>query len=129
MIELLAPVLLTPTPGQWIQDIREWESLQNRTPIEEMINSSLEELENGCNDTTEQKVLLQFQSYEDQESRRWRYDRCGDRSWIRFSEDGESENCWSRHSREEDTGQGGEGTWIRCDQMDEGPLGGNNKGR
>ena len=120
MIELFAPILLTPTPGQWVQEIRDWQSEQNRVSVEEMLNSSLAELENGCNDPSKQEVLLQFQSYEDQKSLRWRYNRCGDRSWIRSSEDGKSEDCWSRHSREEDTGFGGEGTWVRCDELVEG---------
>jgi len=112
--------------GEWIQRVREHESKRNRTPIDEMINSSLEEIKNGCNDSTEQKVLLQFQSYQDQESRGWRYDRCGNRSWIRLSEDGESEDCWHRHTREEDTRLGGEGTWVRCNQLDETEIGGDN---
>ena len=126
MIELLAPVLLTPSPGQWIQQIREHESQQNRTPIEETINSSLEDFNDGCNGSTEQKELLQLPCYEDQEGLRRRYDRCNNRPRVRPSEDGEGEDCWSRHTREEDTGLGGEGTWVRCDELVEGKTGGDN---
>ena len=38
MINLLAPEILTPSPGQWIQDLMNWESEKTRTPIEQMIN-------------------------------------------------------------------------------------------
>jgi hypothetical protein len=33
--------------GQMIQDVRNWESERNRTPVEEMLNNSLQELEWG----------------------------------------------------------------------------------
>ena len=54
----------TPTTGEWLQKMRDWESLQNRTPIDEMLNSALEDLEidYGSNDPTEQEELLQFPS-------------------------------------------------------------------
>ena len=118
-----------PNPGQWVQEVREWQSEQDRIPIEDMLNSSLADLENGCNDPSKQEILLQFQSHEDQKSLRWRYDRCGDRSRIRSSEDGESEDCWSRHTREENEGFGGKGTWVRCDQLDEGQVKRDDQGR
>ena len=120
MIELL----LASISGEWIQRIREHESQQNRTPIEETINSSLEDFNDGCNGSTEQKELLQLPCYEDQEGLRRRHDRCDNRPWVRPSEDGEGEDCWSGHTREENEGLGGEGTWIRCDQLVEGEVGG-----
>ena len=58
MIELL----LANVSGEWIQRIRDHESLQNRAPIEETINRSLEDFNDGCNGSTEQKELLQLQS-------------------------------------------------------------------
>ena len=54
-----------PSPGQWIQDIREWKSKQGRTSVEDSINTSLleyEDMEHGCDDSTEQEELLQFPS-------------------------------------------------------------------
>ena len=49
----------TPTTGEWIQDMREWKSEQERTPVDEMLNSALiihdEEMEHGCDGTTEQE--------------------------------------------------------------------------
>ena len=64
MIGILTPLLMTPTPGQWIQRMRDWSSEQNRTPVEESINTSILELEmdeHGCDDTTESEELLQLQ--------------------------------------------------------------------
>ena len=122
MIELL----LANISGEWIQRIREHEAQQDRAPIEDVINSSLEDFNDGCNGSTEQKELLQLPCYEDQEGLRRRYDRCNNRPRVRPSEDGEGEDCWSRHTREEDTGLGGEGTWVRCDELVEGKTGGDN---
>ena len=120
MIELL----LANISGEWIQRIREHEAQQDRAPIEDVINSSLEDFNDGCNGSTEQKELLQLPCYEDQEGLRRRYDRCNNRPRVRPSEDGEGEDCWSRHTREEDTGLGGEGTWVRCNELVEGKTGG-----
>ena len=50
-----------PTDG-WIQKMRDHESRIKRTPIEEMLNNTLTEYENGSNDTTEQEELLQLPS-------------------------------------------------------------------
>ena len=51
----------SPTPSEWIQDMREWKSEQERTPVDDMINSSLTEYEeHGSNDPTEQEELLQL---------------------------------------------------------------------
>ena len=66
-----------PSAGEWIQDMREWKSEQDRIPIEEMLNNSLEELEidYGSDDHAEQKELLQFPSDQDKPSGGWRHDR------------------------------------------------------
>ena len=48
--------------GEWIQKMRDWESRQERTPIEEMINNTLTDYEYGSDDTTEQEELLQLSS-------------------------------------------------------------------
>ncbi len=88
-----------------IQDVRNWESERNRTPVEEMLNNSLQELEweeNGSNDTPVKEELLQLPSDENSESTGRRYDRCSDRSWIRFIQERTGKNCWSGHPREED---------------------------
>ena len=54
-----------PSAGEWIQKMRDWKSEQNRTPVEDSINTSLleyEEMEHGCDDSTEQEELLQLSS-------------------------------------------------------------------
>ena len=54
--------------NSWIQDMRNWKSEQNRTPLDEMLNNSLleyEEMDHGCDGTTEQEELLQLPSNED----------------------------------------------------------------
>ena len=124
MIELL----LASLSGEWIQQIREHESKQNRPPIEDVINSSLEDFNDGCNDSTEQKELLQLPCDEDKEGLGRRHDRCDNRPWVRPSEDGESEDCWSGHTREENEGLGGEGTWVRCNELDERQVRGDDQG-
>ena len=51
------------TAGEAIQRMREWKSEQDRTPVEDSINTSLleyEEMEHGCDDPTEQEELLQL---------------------------------------------------------------------
>ena len=118
MIELL----LANISGEWIQQMRDHESQQNRPPIEDVINSSLEDFNDGCNGSTKQEELLQLPCDKDKESLRWGHDRCDNRPGLRPRKDREGENCWSRHSREEDEGFGGEGTWIRCDELDEGKV-------
>ena len=57
-----------PSAGQWIQDMRNWKNKQNRTPVDEMLNNSLLELEmeeHGCDGSTEQEELLQLPSDRD----------------------------------------------------------------
>ena len=54
-----------PSAGEWIQNIREWKSQQDRTPVEDSINTSLleyEDMEHGCDETTKQEELLQLPS-------------------------------------------------------------------
>ena len=53
--------------GEWIQRVREHESRQRRTPVDEMLNSALEDMEidYGSNDPTEQEELLQLPSNKD----------------------------------------------------------------
>ena len=62
--------------GSFIQEMREWESERNRTPVDESINNALAklEIEYGSDGSTEQEELLQFQSNGDQQSIRWGYD-------------------------------------------------------
>ena len=91
--------------GQWIQDVRDWESEKNRTPIDETLNSALimhEEKNYGCDDTTESEELLQFPSGQGEPSDRWRHDRRDTGPGIQSDEEGESQNCRCGHSREED---------------------------
>ena len=51
--------------GEWIQKIREYESKQNRISIDEMLNNTLMEYENGSNGSTKSEELLQLSSSED----------------------------------------------------------------
>tara|TARA_B100001989_G_scaffold237414_1_gene200049 strand:+ start:1046 stop:1252 length:207 start_codon:yes stop_codon:yes gene_type:complete len=65
MIGILTPVLIVTSPlnvNHIILEIRNWKSEQDRTPIEEMINNTLMEYEDGSDDPTEQEKLLQFPS-------------------------------------------------------------------
>ena len=55
-------------PNALIQEMRTWESEKNRTPVDEMLNNSLLELEmeeHGCDGSTEQEELLQLPSDRD----------------------------------------------------------------
>ena len=81
-----------------IQEIRNWQSEQNRTPAEESINSAIDNLwedDDGSNDTTEQEELLQLPSDGDKPSIGRGYDRCHHRSWIRFIQERTGKNCGS----------------------------------
>ena len=51
--------------GEWIQKMRDHESKIKRTPVEDMINNTLMEYENGSNDPTKSEELLQLSSNED----------------------------------------------------------------
>ena len=86
-----------PTAGEMVQKMREHQSEQNRTPAEDSINSAIEDMEidYGSNDTPVTQELLQLPSDKDSESGGRRYDRCHDRSWIRFIQERTGKNCRS----------------------------------
>jgi len=85
-----------PTPGEWIQRMRDWKSEQERIPVDASINNALEDLweeeEDGQDVATEQKELLQFPSDQDRQSFGWGYDRCDYRSWFRTLQEGEGKD-------------------------------------
>ena len=72
MIGILTPVLIVTSPlniGHMIQEMRNWQSEQTRSPVEDSINKALEDLwedEDGSNDTTIKEKLLQLQGDRDQ---------------------------------------------------------------
>ena len=72
MIGILTPVLIVTSPlniGHMIQEMRDWQSEQTRSPVEDSINKALEDLwedEDGSNDTTIKEKLLQLQGDRDQ---------------------------------------------------------------
>ena len=51
--------------GEWIQKMRDHESKKDRTSIDEMLNNTLTEYENGSNGSTESEELLQLSSDRD----------------------------------------------------------------
>ena len=51
--------------GEWIEKMRNHESEKKRTSIEDMINNTLMEYENGSDGSTESEELLQLSSNED----------------------------------------------------------------
>ena len=113
---ILTPLFLMTSPlnpNTLIQEFRTWESEQNRTSIEETLNSALimEDEEYECNKTTESEELLQLPSDQDQPSDRWRHDRRDPGPWVQPDEERESENCRCGHPREENEESRGESTW------------------
>ena len=62
--------------GEWIQKMRDHESRIKRTPVDEMLNNALEDMEfdYGSDGSTKQEVLLQLSSDGDQQSFRWGHD-------------------------------------------------------
>ena len=62
-----------PTAGEMIEAIRNEEARKNRTSIDDMLNSALEDMEidYGSDGSTEQEELLQLQSDKDRQSFRW----------------------------------------------------------
>ena len=52
---------------QWIQKMRDHESRTKRSPVEDMINNTLMEYENGSDDTTVTEELLQLPSDENKQ--------------------------------------------------------------
>ena len=85
----------TPTAGEWIHQMREWEAKKTRTPVEDSINNALADMEyeDGSNETPKQEELLQLPSDRDQPSTGRGYDRCHHRSWIRFIQKRTGKNC------------------------------------
>ena len=57
--------------GEWIQKMRDHESKKDRTSIDEMLNNTLMEYEDGSDGSTKQEVLLQLSSDGDQQGFRW----------------------------------------------------------
>ena len=56
--------------GWMIQEMRDWESEQNRTPVDKMLNNALADLEwyeHGSDDPTVEEELLQFPSEPDRQ--------------------------------------------------------------
>ena len=53
--------------GEWIQKMRDWESRQDRTSVDDMLNNALADMEeeNGSDGSTKQEELLQLPSSED----------------------------------------------------------------
>ena len=51
--------------GEWIQKLREHEARKERISIDEMLNNTLMEYENGSDGSTESEELLQLSSNED----------------------------------------------------------------
>ena len=84
-----------PTAGQWIQDVRDWKAEQEREPVEDMLNSAIEDMEidYGSDDPTEQEVMLQLPSSESRQGTGRGHDRCHHRSWIRFIQERTGKNC------------------------------------
>ena len=56
------PLVIMETYHHMVDAIRNWKQEKERTPIEDMLNNTLAEYENGSNDPTEQEVLLQLPS-------------------------------------------------------------------
>ena len=63
-----------PTAGEWIEKIRQHEAQQERISIDEMLNNTLMEYEDGSDGSTKQEVLLQLPSDGDQQGFRWGHD-------------------------------------------------------
>ena len=107
MSGILTTLFIVTSPmnvNQMIQEVRNWQSEQTRTPAEESINSAIEDLwenEDGSDGSTVKEELLQLPSDRDQQSIGRRYDRCDHRSWIRFIQERTGKNCWSGYPREE----------------------------
>ena len=107
MSGILTTLFIVTSPlnvNQMIQQVRNYQSEQTRTPAEESINNAIEDLwekEDGSDGSTVKEELLQLPSDGDSESIRRRYDRCSDRSWIRFIQERTGKNCWSGYPREE----------------------------
>ena len=102
MIGILTPILISMSPNQMVQEIRNWEAEQSRKDIDIVIddslillNNTLTEQEDGSNDTPVTEELLQLPSDENRQSIGRGYDRCHHRSWIRFIQKRTGKNCRS----------------------------------
>ena len=129
MIGILTPlfVMTSPlNPNTLIQEFRTWESEQNRTPPEEVLNSALilEDDYHGCDGSTESEELLQFPSGQDKPSGGWRHDRRDPGPRVQPDEERESPHCRCGHPREEDKRPRREDPWDRRNQLDEGEVDG-----
>ena len=56
------PLVIMETYQHMINAMRDWKLQKERTSVEDMLNTSLAEYENGSNGSTEQEELLQLQS-------------------------------------------------------------------
>ena len=83
------------TLNNWITKMRQWELEQTIRDPEFDINNALAEFFNGSDGSTESEELLQFPSDENSKSTGRGYDRCSDRSWIRFIQKRTGKNCRS----------------------------------
>ena len=107
MTGILTPLFIMTSPlnpNALIQEFRTWESEQNRTSVEETLNSALimEDEKHECYGSTESEELLQFPSGEDKQSGGWRHDRRDPGPRVQLDEEGTSENCRCGHPREEE---------------------------
>ena len=133
MIGILTPLFMMTSPlnpNALIQEFRTWESEQNRTSPEEVLNSALI-LENdyGCDDTTESEELLQFPSGQNKPSSGWRHDRRDPGPRVQSDQEREGQDCRCGHPREENEGQRREDPWDRRNELDEGEVDGDYQGR
>ena len=92
----------SPTAGEWIERLRDYEAEKTRTDPEDSINRTLDlwEEEDGSDGSTEQEELLQLPSREDRQGSGRGHDRCHHRSWIRFIQERTGKDCGGGHSRE-----------------------------
>ena len=71
MIGILTPLLLSINPNainpnvfhnEMMDELKNWEIEQNKTPADEVLNNTLMEYENGCDGSTVKEELLQLPS-------------------------------------------------------------------
>ena len=61
-----APKAEAVTSNEWIHQMRDWKSEQDRRSVDDMINNTIMEYEDhGCDGSAESEELLQFPSDED----------------------------------------------------------------
>ena len=59
------PLVIMDTYNHMVDKLRNWKQEKERTPVEDMINSSLAEYKYGSNDPTKSEELLQLPSNQD----------------------------------------------------------------